>query len=87
MKLLRGSLQSMFFMKVPRPLTRDFSAILPFRDLVLLCCVNLANQVRLRVSQYLHDRQTRTDLATNFLQESDKLVYGPLFWPKGRSVC
>ena len=24
------------------------------------------------------DRQTTTDLTTNFLQESDKLVYGPL---------
>ena len=29
-------------------------------------------------SPSLHDRQTRTDLATNFLQNSDKLVYGPL---------
>ena len=63
-KLLPQSLQSIFFLQVPRPLTRDFSAILPL--------------VLLRVSPYLHDRQTRTDLATNFLQKSDKLVYGPL---------
>ena len=26
----------------------------------------------------LYGRQTRTELATNFLQKSDKLVFGPL---------
>ena len=31
-----------------------------------------------QVSQCLHDRKTTTDLSTNFLQESDKLVYGSL---------
>ena len=56
MKLLPQSL--------PRPLTRDFSAILPL--------------VLSRVSPFLDDRQTRTDLATNFIQKSDKHVYGPL---------
>ena len=78
MKLLRGSLQSVFFLKVPRPLTRDFSACLPFRDLVFVCCVNLANSFHAQVSPFLHDRQTRTELATNFRQENDKLIYGPL---------
>ena len=43
-----------------------------------LCCVNLANEVHAQVSPLLHDRQTRTELATNFLQKSDKLVFGPL---------
>ena len=37
----------------------------------------LANQTYQQVSPFLHDRQTMTDL-TNFLQESDKLVYGPV---------
>ena len=33
---------------------------------------------RKQVSLFLHDRRTTTDLTTNFLQESDKLLYGPL---------
>ena len=48
------------------------------RDLFFFCCVNLANKVHARVSPFLRERQTGTDLATNFLQKSDKLVYGPL---------
>ena len=50
----------------------------PFRDLVILCCTNLANQVRARVSPFLSDTQKKTELATNFLHTSDKLVFGSL---------
>ena len=38
----------------------------------------LSDQVRARVSPFLSDTQKRTELATNFLQKGDKLVFGPL---------
>ena len=79
MKLLRGSLSVNFLLE--NSLTFNTwlfcnSSLIrfPFRG----WWTNLANQVRLRVSPYLRDRQTRTDLTTNFLQKSDKLVYGSL---------
>ena len=40
--------------------------------------LNSPNYAHWQVSPFLRDRQTTTDLTTNFLQESDKLVYGPL---------
>ena len=36
------------------------------------------NDKKSRFSLIVDDRQTTTDLTTNFLQESDKLVYGSL---------
>ena len=48
------------------------------REMDFLWRLNLANQTHQQVSPFLHDRQTTTDMTTNFLQESDKLVYGPL---------
>ena len=62
MKLLPQSLQSIFFLKVPRPSTRDFSAILPL--------------VRARVSPYLF--VWKNELVTSFPRESDKFVSSEL---------
>ena len=40
--------------------------------------LGLVIQTHQRVSPFLYDRQTTTDLTTNFLQESEELVYGSL---------
>ena len=47
-------------------------------DMDVVWRLKVTNQIHQRVSPFLHDRQTTNDLTTNFLQESGKLVYGPL---------
>ena len=60
------------------------------RDLVFLCCTDLANLVRARVSPFYHDWRTTTDRTTGFLLQSDRLVFGthqraPCRWWRHRS--
>ena len=48
-------------------------------ELVFLnLCFTISENLVFLSSPFLQDRQTTTDLTPNFLQESDKLVYGPL---------
>ena len=53
----------------------DFSS--DFSENLLFCLSKETNLVRTRVSPYLCARK-KTELATNFLHESDKLVSGSL---------
>ena len=70
---------------------------LRFCDIQLRCSFMVQQNTRLHQlingSPFLHDRQTRTDLTTDFLLKSDKLVCGPLVLlaPEGtvvkRALC